>query len=118
MINAQGYINKGDGTREHQIIAEHALGRKLKRPEEVHHVDGIGSNNVPFNLVVCPNRAYHMLLHRRQRAMDACGNPNFMPCQFCKKYDDPKSMSMVPKCYYRHKACLAAYMRNYNAARR
>jgi hypothetical protein len=57
----------GHSVYEHFLVAEKALGRFLKHPEEVHHVDGNPANNTPSNLVVCPNRAYHMLLHRRQR---------------------------------------------------
>lgn len=54
---------------EHLLVAERALGRLLRGSEEVHHVDRNRANNDPGNLVICPDRAYHMLLHRRERAL-------------------------------------------------
>jgi hypothetical protein len=52
---------------EHVLIAERVLGRRLKKPEQVHHFDGNGLNNKNKNLIICPNMAYHKLLHKRQR---------------------------------------------------
>ena len=108
----------------HQIIASRVLGRKLKRPAEIHHVDGNGMNNSNDNLVICPSRLYHMLLHKRQAAFDACGNANWMKCRFCKKYDDPTNL-VGRKAYYRkktpimqHQECENEYVRNRRAALR
>lgn len=60
----------------HVAIVEKLLGRELPRGVEVHHVDGNKRNNATSNLVVCPTRGYHRLLHYRQRIVDAGGNPN------------------------------------------
>lgn len=78
---ANGYV------REHILIAERALGKPLLATHPVHHVDDDRANNDRSNLVVCEDQAYHMLLHRRQRAMDACGDPNAYGCGFCSGYD-------------------------------
>lgn len=61
---------------EHILIAERALGKPLPKGAEVHHVNEDKRNNRPSNLVICQDRAYHALLHRRARVLRASGNPN------------------------------------------
>lgn len=50
----------------HRRRAELALGKPLPRGAEVHHADGSKGDNAPL-LVICQDRAYHMLLHKRMR---------------------------------------------------
>jgi hypothetical protein len=53
---------------EHVWLAEKALGKKLLPKAIVHHMNNIPDDNfTPLNLVVCPDQAYHMLLHKRAR---------------------------------------------------
>jgi hypothetical protein len=101
---------------EHIVIAERALGRPILPPIEVHHVDENKGNNANNNLVICPDKAYHQMLHRHMKALQACGNSEWLHCTYCKKYDDPKNLSTVfdksngaSKSY--HKACARDYMR-------
>lgn len=87
---------------EHIVIAEAALGKPLPKGAVVHHVNGIKSDNRKENLFVCPSREYHFLLHSRERALDACGNPNARKCQRCQKWDDISNL-VLSKRHYRHK---------------
>jgi len=64
------------GKAEHVVIAERALGRPLPKGAEVHHVDEDPANNLPSNLVICQDHAYHMLIHYRTRVRRAGGNPD------------------------------------------
>jgi len=92
--------------REHVLIAESILGRTLKGSEQIHHVDGNPSNNSFNNLVICPDMSFHKLLHIRQRAHDACGNPNWRKCRYCQKYDEQSNLYMYKeKPYGFHHAC-------------
>lgn len=54
---------------EHIVIAESILGKPLPPKAEIHHVNGTRHDNTPSNLVICQDRAYHLLLHRREKAL-------------------------------------------------
>ncbi len=72
-ISSDGYklvtIN-GRRVREHIYLAEKALGKSLPPGAIVHHMNGDKLDNyTPFNLIVCPNQAYHMFLHVQMRRL-------------------------------------------------
>lgn len=106
--NHHGYRLLGNKS-EHKTIAERALGKPLPPKAQVHHVDENRANNAPTNLVICPNNAYHHLLHKRMRARAACGNPNFRKCFVCKAWDDPVNMSIYGNASPVHRLCINAY---------
>jgi len=111
-ISHNGYKIFGDGGkdhREHVDIAERVLGRKLPPGAEVHHVNENPADNRNENLVICPSRAYHMLLHQRMRAVKACGNPDWRRCAFCKEYDNPQSMKFLNTGMAYHPSCRTQY---------
>lgn len=99
----------GRAVLEHVLIAERALGRRLPKGAHVHHFDGNRRNNDASNLVVCPDAAYHQLLHKRQRALAACGHADWLRCSICHVWG-PRSEIV----YYEgggsrwHRACWAA----------
>lgn len=110
--DSRGYV------REHVLIAERALGHHLAKHHPVHHFDGDRKNNAESNLVICESEAYHQLLHMRQRALAACGNPDWRPCMYCKSYDDPAAMlskrTKWPEPNRYHRACGAAARKRWN----
>lgn len=80
------YRANSEGRLVHQALAEKALGKPLPKGAEVHHIDENKLNNDPSNLVICPSKAYHLLLHARQRVLNAGGNPNTDKiCYDCKQ---------------------------------
>lgn len=70
-LSEHGYVyarrESGERTYLHTLRAECALGRRLKRGEVVHHIDGDKTNNVNSNLLVC-TIPYHVELHARLEA--------------------------------------------------
>ena len=101
----------------HVRVAEKALGKPLPPGAIVHHVDENKANNAPSNLVICPDRAYHNLLHQRMRARDACGNPNWRMCWCCHQYDAVESMRASGE-GHAHRTCENEYQRNRYHARK
>ena len=57
------------GRHEHRVVAERMLGRKLKKGEIVHHIDGNKRNNVEDNLIVLPSQSEHAKLHMREKKL-------------------------------------------------
>ena len=107
-VNAAGYIDvrapDGRRTYEHIVVAERALGKRLPPGAVVHHVNEVKSDNAPTNLVICPDEAYHRLIHRRMRALEKCGNPDFRKCPLCGTYDNPDALGRQnshPECLRR-----------------
>lgn len=112
--HSAGYLLEGSKL-QHVAIAERALGRLLPDGAEVHHVNEIRDDNRNENLVICPDRVYHALLHMRARALDACGDPAKRKCVYCKAWDDVSNMSIRDKgpkgIEHRHRACHSANQR-------
>lgn len=68
--DSEGYVF------EHILFAEKAFGGPLPHGTEVHHFNEIKSDNSPGNLVLCHDRAYHFLLHKRMRRLRRFGDVN------------------------------------------
>ena len=112
-LDANGYVRRsiaGVRKKEHIRIAEEVLGKTLPAGAVVHHWNEDRADNRRSNLVICPNHAYHALLHRRMRALAACGYAGWRKCPHCKQYDNPDNMKAVPsEHFYYHAACKSAY---------
>lgn len=111
--NRSGYrlvYESGRQVLEHVAIAEAALCKPLPEEAEVHHVDGNPANNSNDNLVICPDHAYHMLLHRRQRAYEECVDANLLRCRICGNYDSADALYITDSnCH--HRECKSLYQK-------
>lgn len=100
---------------EHILVAEKALGRYLPRSATIHHVNGDQLDNRPSNLVICDSQAYHLRLHRRQRAYDATGNANLLWCHYCQSFDVPERLNRDQT---HHLKCAADWQERHRQAKR
>ena len=98
--NPKGYVY------EHILVAEKALGKPLPPGAVIHHH---GAKDDQTQIVICEDRAYHMLLHQRMRALKACGHANWRKCGLCKQYDKPENLVIGTGVY--HKKCHNQYRR-------
>ena len=79
---------KVSGTSEHRLIAEQKIGRKLKKGEIVHHINGNKKDNRPENLEVMLS-SDHLRLHNTKHIgceVEGCENKHFSLCLCAKHY--------------------------------
>ena len=60
-VEKQGY------EKEHRLVMEAKLGRKLRRREDVHHINGDRKDNSPENLELFESRSAHQKHHEPGR---------------------------------------------------
>jgi HNH endonuclease len=97
----------GRQVKAHVAIVEAAMGRPLPATADVHHVNGQKWDNRPENLVACEDRAYHMLLHMRQRALEATGHADWRKCSVCKDWASPTDMQIDGANRATHPTCMS-----------
>lgn len=112
-VMATGHIaltRNGRRVLAHVLVAEAALGKRLPRGAVVHHVNEDPADNRGANLVICPDNAYHALIHQRTRAIAACGRADWRKCRFCNQYDAPGEL-WISSARAHHRRCMAARQR-------
>lgn len=94
-ITKRGYRSfhvKGRGNVfEHVLIAEQALGHRLPTGAVVHHCGNKLDNR---NIAIFPSQAYHLMIHMRLDALDACENADWRKCVSCGSYDSLDRISI------------------------
>jgi len=83
----------------HILLAEKALGKELPPKSEIHHYSG-------SQIVICQDRKYHMLLHKRTRALVACGHVDWLKCKVCKTYDEIRNLTISRTAGMYHLSCV------------
>lgn len=68
------------------LVVERALGHRLPKGAQVHHVNHDPSDNRPQNLVACQSAAYHSMIHRREEALRATGDAGARRCSICHEW--------------------------------
>lgn len=113
-------VQRGSRKRKFDYVLkiERLLGHELQKGVEIHHIDDNPSNDTNSNLVVCENRAYHRLLHFRQRILSAGGDPDKdRICTKCGQVKEKenfyfhKSGRQIGNAQSYCKACSLAYKR-------
>lgn len=85
--NSYNYVSiDGLSFRNARIVATNALGKGLPFGAVIHHANEDKGDDTPSNLVICPDAAYHRLLHARTKAYNACGHASWIQCYFCGKW--------------------------------
>ena len=63
--DVNGYVRikitegKGEWAKEHVLVMEQYLGRKLVAGESIHHINGVRDDNRIENLCLCQNKSEH-----------------------------------------------------------
>lgn len=119
-VTKRGYkwvsIGNGRQKQDHRIIAEKIYGGSLPGSARIHHFNCDPGDNSRHNLVICQDQAYHNLLHKRTRALNACGHADWLKCSVCKKYSPVDQIYRHGLQSY-HTECMTKYNRELKARR-
>lgn len=103
----------------HILMAEEALGHRLPKGAEVHHIDEDKENWRNDNLVILQNRHEHAELHRKLRVKRAGGDPwTQRLCNLCRTPKDFSAFYPGGGNNSRCRECKSKWARNYNLQRK
>jgi hypothetical protein len=116
-IRSDGYamisIGNNCHTFEHILMCEKVLGKSLPKGVVIHHVNEKRNDNHNGNFVICQNIAYHMILHKRIKALKISGHADWEKCQFCGEYDDTSNIFHSKYGQKYHRECKRIYQSKY-----
>lgn len=96
-VDGRGYvIVRGlSSIRLHKYVVEKTIGRELKQHEVIHHINYDKTDNRRCNLLLCPNQAYHKLVHARTDAINSGVDLNIQhKCSSCKEVKTKDSFNI------------------------
>ena len=98
--------NKSNFVREHVLVAEQKLGRRLKKGEVVHHIDENKSNNNPDNLIVFASNADHSAYHKGCEIYEKDGiwyaKRKTLTCEWCGRKFEYQNRKIRKHIYCSH----------------
>ena len=90
---------------ERVALAEEALGKRIPKGAQIFEYDG--------HIVICQDKAYNRLLHRRVKSKSETGEVDKRKCAFCGKWDREENLYLPIKGTAYHRDCYQNYVKEF-----